>query len=317
MGNVLLIGSPLDRTFKYTCECFQQEHSCFDVLDLNDYYKDGSILDRPSGPLRIAVESRAFDLSDYTSVFVRLAPPPLQSLSDADKASVLSRYCGMRAILQSSSGFIVNPPHQDGGNSSKPFQNWFMGTFGFRVPPSLATNSPEEAAQFIKLHRGEVIYKSMSSVRSKVGSIQSRQTSDLARVKACPVMFQKQIFGTDVRLHVVGEDGFGEEIQVRDTVDYRFSNNRPVCQPITAPDDILAKCILFMRYAKLPFVGFDFKIDNVNGDWVLLEANPSPGYEGYDRRLGGRISRALISILANPPWHGKFHGWPVLPRSSL
>jgi hypothetical protein len=45
------------------------------------------------------------------------------------------------------------------------------------------------------------------------------------------------------------------------------------------------------------FVGFDFKICEQTGSWVVLEANPMPGYDMFDKHLGGAISAALGEFL--------------------
>ncbi|MEA5598763.1 hypothetical protein [Rivularia sp. UHCC 0363] len=47
----------------------------------------------------------------------------------------------------------------------------------------------------------------------------------------------------------------------------------------------------------LIFAGWDFKVTDDNQYWCL-EANPMPGYDGYDLRLGGCITDSLLKLLA-------------------
>lgn len=66
------------------------------------------------------------------------------------------------------------------------------------------------------------------------------------------------------------------------------------------PDEVARLCAVFCERAGLELAGFDFKLDAA-GEWVALEANPMPGFDYYDRRLDGVISRRLIEMLGAGP----------------
>src|SRR5204862_5479152 len=101
-----------------------------------------------------------------------------------------------------------------------------------------------------------------------------------------------------VRIHVVGSELFAERI-ISESVDYRFHRGRisnAYCHSDVS-HEIRHSCLKYCSARGLLFAGFDFKLDQKNGEWYVLEVNPRPGYESYDRRQGGRISRALLFLL--------------------
>jgi glutathione synthase/RimK-type ligase-like ATP-grasp enzyme len=67
---------------------------------------------------------------------------------------------------------------------------------------------------------------------------------------------------------------------------------------ITVPDDIVEHCRAYQVMSGLTFLGFDFMV-TADGEYFALEANPLPGYDSYDRRLGYTISDALLSLLSD------------------
>lgn len=83
------------------------------------------------------------------------------------------------------------------------------------------TNDPELVRAFHSEH-GEVIYRSISGVRSIVRMLDDELMDRLLLVHGCPVQFQRFIAGTNVRVHVVAGDLFATRIET-DRVDYRYA----------------------------------------------------------------------------------------------
>ena len=51
----------------------------------------------------------------------------------------------------------------------------------------------------------------------------------------------------------------------------------------------------FCSAERLLFAGFDFKCNEEK--WYVLEANPMPGYDFFDRKCQNRISKKLLQLL--------------------
>src|SRR5205814_9769381 len=116
-----------------------------------------------------------------------------------------------------------NPPLLDAGNGSKPLQTFTLAKYGFRVPRTLTTNSPDEAVAFAEELGWQVIYKSTSALPSVANRLTPDRRDDLDKIRACPVLLQEEVAGPDVRVHFVAGEPFAERIEFDGGVDARYS----------------------------------------------------------------------------------------------
>ena len=94
--------------------------------------------------------------------------------------------------------------------------------------------------------------------------------------------------------HVVGDSVLALRIDSEAT-DYRIDDEAAYA-PVTLPDALAERMTRTARDMGLIFSGWDFKVDR-DGQYWLLEANPMPGYNSYDKRLDGSITAALVALL--------------------
>jgi glutathione synthase/RimK-type ligase-like ATP-grasp enzyme len=106
-------------------------------------------------------------------------------------------------------------------NSSKPYQAQCIRRHGFAVPETLVTTDPRAARDFWARH-GEVIYKSVSGIRSRVSRLRPETADRLDDVQWCPTQFQAYVPGREHRIHVVGDEVFACEITA-EADDYRYA----------------------------------------------------------------------------------------------
>jgi glutathione synthase/RimK-type ligase-like ATP-grasp enzyme len=90
------------------------------------------------------------------------------------------------------------------------------------VPETLVTTDPAAVLAFLEEH-GEIIYKSVSGVRSKVSKLRSEHLERIEHVSSCPTQFQQHISGVDYRVHVVGDEVFAARL-VSTADDYRYAD---------------------------------------------------------------------------------------------
>ena len=137
-------------------------------------------------------------------------------------------------------------------------------------------------------------------MKTEVVEVDKVLASRFSLLPLSPSLFQKRINGPDVRIHVVGSNIFAIKITFKG-VDYRFPGRfeKGLYGNINIPINIQINCFDYCNTNMLSFAGFDFKICNDTGIWYVLEANPMPGYDMYDRRLGGAISSSLLSLLSS------------------
>jgi glutathione synthase/RimK-type ligase-like ATP-grasp enzyme len=188
---------------------------------------------------------------------------------------------------------VVNRASAMAPNQSKPFQSLSIKRAGFRVPATLVTTSPAAARAFWKRH-GQVIYKSLSGVRSRVTRLRAEHTQRLKSVIWCPTQFQEYVTGREHRVHVVGERIFACEI-ISDADDYRYANCSVELRPCELPTDVADRCRRLAADQNLLVAGIDLRRTPL-GEWYCFEVNPSPGFPFYEH-ASGPISEAIARLL--------------------
>jgi glutathione synthase/RimK-type ligase-like ATP-grasp enzyme len=195
-------------------------------------------------------------------------------------------------------GTILNRPSAMTSNDSKPYQAAIIARHGLRVPDTLITTDPDAVRAFHARH-GELIYKSISSIRSIVSRLGSDQLTRLDAIILCPTQFQQYVAGCDVRVHVLGDEIFATEIE-SEADDYRYasrSGHRVAKRAIPLPDEVADRCRALTRALGLTFAGVDLRRTPA-GEWYCFEVNPSPGFSYYEQTpaaIAPAVARALAS----------------------
>lgn len=124
----------------------------------------------------------------------------------------------------------------------------------------------------------QYITKSISGVRSIVVNNHVFDRWEQNGLHTLPTLFQKQIEGDDIRVHVCHDQVFAVKITHKDAVDYRYAAAFSI-QIITLPKEIIAFCLMVRRLEANPLIGIDF-IRTTSG-YIFLEANPMPGWDWF------------------------------------
>lgn len=193
---------------------------------------------------------------------------------------------------------VVNRPSSMVSNGSKPFQTELIRRSGFDTPPTLVTTSPDVAREFVARY-GQVVYKSVSDVRSKVTRVDEAECGRLDEVVHCPTQFQTFIAGTDWRVHVVGDDLFACEIAC-EADDYRCAALDGFSLEIrsaTLPIAVAAECHALARALHLPLAGIDLR-RAADGRWFCFEVNPAPAFTYYEQMTDQPLTAAVAGLLA-------------------
>lgn len=193
---------------------------------------------------------------------------------------------------------VVNRPSAMASNQSKPYQLALIHAQGFSVPQTLLTSDAARLERFWQTH-GQIIYKSTSGVRSIVSRLTPEHRERFRNLACCPTLFQQWIPGTDVRVHVVGDEVFACEI-VSSAVDYRYpqsADQAPEIIPYCLREDLADRCRQLSVSLGLTVTGIDLR-RTPEGEWYCFEVNPSPGFTYYEAATGQPISDAVARLLA-------------------
>jgi hypothetical protein len=196
---------------------------------------------------------------------------------------------------------VINRPCAMASNNSKPYQASLIRAAGFATPTTLVTTDPEAARAFWAEHH-EVIYKSISGVRSIVSRLSRDHEARLKHISSCPTQFQAYIAGTDYRVHVVGERVFACEI-VSAASDYRYATSQGmsvVLRPATLPETLAERCWALASALSLPVARIDLR-HSTDESWYCFEVNLSPAFTYYQDATGQPIDDAIAELLLSTP----------------
>jgi glutathione synthase/RimK-type ligase-like ATP-grasp enzyme len=243
------------------------------------------------------------DLDEITGVYIRyLGPEGRMPLPDTAPEVALAMYAeydtGLMTLLEDLPCAVVNRIGGGMSNYSKAYQALLVGQSGLLTPPTLVTNDPEAAHRFYEDCQGEVIYKSLSGVRSIVRRMGAEQFARLSLLRHGPAQFQAFIPGENVRVHTVGNQVIATRVY-SEAVDYRYASReeRTVeMEPTILPPAITASCLRLARQLDLLLTGIDLK-ETPDGDYYCFEINPSPSFLYYEQGSGQPISAALANLL--------------------
>jgi glutathione synthase/RimK-type ligase-like ATP-grasp enzyme len=251
----------------------------------------------------LTVGNARIDLHDVASVYVR--PYDWQRLpfiADTPPRSPQRRQAGsldeqLGLWIETTPAKVVNRPSAMASNNAKPYQCGELGKAGFHIAETLLTNDAAEVLPFVERH-GQVIYKSISGIRSIVRRLSRDEVAGLDRLKWCPTQFQQFVPGIDYRVHVVGEDIHATRITAASD-DYRYADGSVDLSASRLPSDVEAMCRQAARQLELSVTGLDLRC-TPDGEWYAFEANPSPGFSYFERATGQPIARSVAQWLAKP-----------------
>jgi hypothetical protein len=253
-----------------------------------------------TGCLRFAGET--IDLSSVSALYLRPDDwRAFPAIASAGPASDSWQYAvNLHDILMSwaelTSALVINRPAAMAANSSKPYQAAWIQSLGLRIPDTLVTTDPAQALAFWRQH-GNVIYKSVSGIRSIVSRLTPEHMSRLEDVSSCPTQFQQHVSGTDYRVHVVGEQLFACRI-ISEADDYRYSAEPVRMEPCDLPPDLAASCRKLAAAMRLAVAGIDLRRTSED-EWFCFEVNSSPGFTYFQDKTGQRIAEAMARLLAS------------------
>ncbi|HVG09512.1 MAG TPA: RimK domain-containing protein ATP-grasp [Thermoanaerobaculia bacterium] len=247
----------------------------------------GGVLD---GELRLG--GPPVELARITAAYLR----PAESIVGTPAAARVVE--GLLTWANTSPARVVNRPSSSAANNSKPYQSALIRDAGFRTPETLLSTDPAAIREFWRRH-GEVIYKSISGIRSIVSRLGPEQEAYLEDVTHCPTMFQRYVEGCDHRVHVVGEEIHACRVE-SPADDYRYpkaAEQRPRLEDVRLDPELSSRLLAMVRAMDLLVAGVDLRLAP-DGSWYCFEVNPSPAFSYFSQATGQPIARSIARLLA-------------------
>jgi hypothetical protein len=308
---ILLMGIPSEAPLRLVIEAAESQNIPYVLFNQRESQFVDLYLEITNSGFDGTLRIHAVDwpLSEFTGVYARMmdyhdlpenqatgrTPPDPEAYQ---KSSLLHE--ALFEWLEITPCRVMNRNSAMTSNLSKPYQAQAISKAGFQTPTTIITNNPDEVREFLRVHK-RVVFKSISSVRSIVRFLSDIKIKDIENVRYLPTQFQEFIPGTNIRVHVVGEQVFATEINTG-AVDYRYASRDDVdvkMAPLDLPADIEERCHNLSNILNLPLCGIDLK-RTPEGEYYCFEVNPSPGYSYYQAKTGQDVASAIVHYLVQP-----------------
>jgi glutathione synthase/RimK-type ligase-like ATP-grasp enzyme len=255
---------------------------------------------------RLSINGRSFACADVSGIYTRLIDWRLLPEVKAAESTIVRRcrvwHETLADWIELAPMRVMNRAAAMASNQSKPYQAQLILQSGFRVPDTLVTNDPDLVRAFRSAH-GQVVYKSISGVRSIVRILDDKVAERLPLVCWCPVQFQRFIAGTNVRVHVVAGELFATRIETN-CIDYRYAyrdGGYATLTPFSLSDELSENCLTLVARLGLELAGIDLLLTD-EGEAYCFEVNPSPAFSFFEASAGQPIARAIaLSLSRTPP----------------
>lgn len=237
---------------------------------------------------------------DVKSVYWRnLASISIPNLGDAtlQRTAYNDSMSLLRTLIQALPARWVNSWAAYQFHKDKPLQLRLASKLGVTIPATLISNNPELIQQFAT-RQPKLIFKPVTGgVHTQWVTKSLLETERLKKVLSLsPVTLQEYIPGTNIRTYVIGESVYSAEIATS-ALDFRSDKDAKLT-PVELPHAVREQSIAIASSFFLKWTGIDWR-RKPTGEYVFLEANPSPMFIYFENQTGFPIARELVNLLIN------------------
>lgn len=176
----------------------------------------------------------------------------------------------------------------------KPAALQTVANLGVRVPATVFTNHAATVKAFAAAHSRCIFKPVQGGAHTQRLEPQHLDDDHLREHLAlAPVAIQEEVGGTNIRVFVAGERVLACELKT-DALDYRAAT--PDITPHDLSQDMQSLCRRIAAALHLVWTGMDFRLTPA-GDYVFLEANPSPMFLGFEQATGLPLTEMLGDLL--------------------
>lgn len=216
-------------------------------------------------------------------------PDPEQAFIAANDARSLFETVLIRLPVKWVNGWRAYQSHQ-----TKPAQLALLAAQGLPVPETIVTNDPQAAREFASQHPRLIFKPVQGGAHAQRVTARHLTEEHLRNLAYAPVTLQEEIVGTSIRVFVVGEQTFACEFDT-ESLDYRDDPQAQV-RLHQLPSEMAGMCRRAAAALELVWTGIDLQRTS-SGEYILLEANPSPMFLGFEERTGIPLTASLAELL--------------------
>jgi ATP-grasp ribosomal peptide maturase len=258
------------------------------------------------GTLRLP--ARQVDLIDLGCAYYRrptMFELPEHLTGEERRWAIREARMGLGGVLAAHPWWL-NHPHDIARAEYKPSQLWIAETVGLPVPPTLITNDPVAAKEFVHEHNGAIVKPLGSGIITEAGAPKLIYTNRVTveeidhTVAGTAHLFQQAVEKAyEVRLTVVDDAYFavridGESEAAR--LDWRTDYANLAYQVVKVPDGVRHRVRRLLQRLRLRFGALDFIVTPHN-EWTFLEINPNGQWAWLQDATGLPIAAAIADAV--------------------
>jgi glutathione synthase/RimK-type ligase-like ATP-grasp enzyme len=251
---------------------------------------------RETGTIKLPT-GRALDRHQVRSVYWRCYNS-VQSLPlpDAEQAFIATNdaRCLFESFLIRLPARWVNGWHGFQLHQTKPVALALVAAVGVPIPATVLANDADAVRAFVERHPRSIFKPVQGGAHARRVTAAHLSDANLQNLSLAPVTLQEEVPGSNVRVFVAGQRVLACEL-LTDAIDYRDDQEARIV-PHPLPADVEARCLTIARTLDLLWTGIDFR-RTPEGEYVFLEANPSPMFMGFESRSGLPLTESLAALL--------------------
>ncbi|MEX2025683.1 MAG: hypothetical protein WEH44_00255, partial [Pirellulaceae bacterium] len=217
-----------------------------------------------------------------------LADPDQAFLAENDARSLLETFL-IELPTRWVNGFEAFRLHQ-----AKPVCLARAAALGAIVPRTILTNDPREVQRFAGPDQRVIFKPVQGGDQTRPLTPQHLTPQNLDHLRFAPVTLQEEVPGTNIRVFVARDRVLACEVATKQ-LDYR-QDPEPRLSIHALPPEMESLSIRIARDLALLWTGIDFRLTE-GGQYVFLEANPSPMFIGFEAQTGLPLTEALAGLL--------------------
>ncbi len=245
-------------------------------------------------------ENKCLNIQEVTSIFWRsFAEVGIPDLKESYQEMLAfdDSMSAIKTLIKACPTNWVNSWKAYEFHQNKPLQLNRIQSLGIKIPQTLITNCPEEVIEFSKTYP-KAIFKPVyggAHTQYLTEDYLSSKRLNLA-LKISPITVQEYIPGTNIRSYLINQKVYSAEIRSQ-CLDFRDDENVQII-PIKTPENIQKQCRIISQALFLKWTGIDWRL-TPDGEYVFLEANPSPMFLHFEKQTGFPITQELVQLLLN------------------
>ncbi|MEM6754148.1 MAG: MvdC/MvdD family ATP grasp protein [Cyanobacteria bacterium P01_C01_bin.38] len=300
--NILILGNATDAHAAHIYNALTEAGATVNYLDTSLFPKQLRISWQPEQQLGYLTlpTGEELNIQDIHSVYWRnFSGVYIPEFKDSyqKKLAYNDSMSTLRTFMQACPAKWVNSWEAFQFHKEKPLQLSTAKQIGATIPATLITNNPNQVIEFCQTYKKAIFKPVYGGAHTQFITEAHLEPQRLnLTLSLSPVTIQEYIPGTNIRTYAIADSVYSAEIR-SSSVDFREDLDAELI-PIELPESIQKQSLAIAKAFMLEWTAIDWRV-KPTGEYVFLEANPSPMFVHFERQTGFPITEKLVNLLMN------------------